>query len=190
MARALTIVAILVAAALFGWAVPLSRLFDAFQSMITALSILAAAVLVRLNKGMPTLEWKSVDPEGRARLTSQIVEISTEYGWIIVVYAIALLGLIAMSVVGKSQVSATWPDWTQRAVAAAIGGVAVLCIARMGYVIWRDIDVVRLQKHLIDGLASREIGEGNLKRAEEKVALIRSSGVRKVDIPQPKAWGE
>ena len=83
-----------------------------------------------------------------------------QYGWIIVVYAIALLGLIAMSVVGKSQVSATWPDWTQRAVAAAIGGVAVLCIARMGYVIWRDIDVVRLQKHLIDGLASREMARG------------------------------
>ena len=190
MSRALTIVAILVAAALFAWVVPLTRLFDAFQSMITALSIMVAAVFVRLNRGMPTLEWKSVNPEARTQLTSRMVELSTEYGWIILVYGVALMGLVAISIVGKAQVTATWPDWAQRMGAAAIGAMAASCVGRMGYVVWRDIDVVKLQKQVIDDLAVRETSEQNQKRAEDKLASIRSSGLRRVDIPQPKAWGE
>ena len=58
MARWLTIIPVSGLAALFGWGVPLVRLFDAFQPMIVALSIMIAAIFVRLNRGMPTLEWK------------------------------------------------------------------------------------------------------------------------------------
>ena len=47
MARAITIVVTLIAAGLFGSAVPLARLFDAFSPMITGLSIMVAAVFVR-----------------------------------------------------------------------------------------------------------------------------------------------
>lgn len=190
MARWATIIAVVVSAGLFGWAVPLLRLFDAFQPLITALSIMVAAVFVRLNRGMPTLEWKSADPEQRKELTSQIVVLSKEYGWIIALNAAVLLGLVTLSVVGKDEVAMHWPVEVQRLTAFAIGGSGALCIARMAYVVWRDIDVVQLQKRLIDSTASREAVEQQDKIASEKVSSIRASGIRKVDIPPPKAWGE
>lgn len=189
-ARSLTIATVLVAAGLFGWAIPLTRVFDAFQPMITALSIMVAAIFVRLNRGMPTLEWKSVDPDGRHKLTSSIVESTREYGWIIALYAIALLGLVTMTIVGKADVADFWPAWAQRLVSGIVGDFGALCIARMTYVVWRDIDVVRLQKRLIDGSASRDSLEVESKRADEKVTSIRSAGLRKVEVLPPKAWGE
>jgi hypothetical protein len=190
MARALTIVVAVVVATLFGWAVPLGKLFDAFQPMITALAIMVAAVFVRLNRGMPTLEWRSVDPEQRRELTSRIVELSKEYGWIIAINAATLVGLVAVSVVGKTEVTTCWPEWVQRMVSGAIGGFVALCVARMAYVVWRDVDVVKLQKRLIDGTAARESIEEQTKLADEKVANIRFGGLRRVEVPPPKAWGE
>jgi nicotinamide riboside transporter PnuC len=158
--------------------------------MITALSIMVAAVFVRLNRGMPTLEWKSVDPQQRKELTSQVVALSKEYGWIIAINAVVLLGLVVLSVVGKAEVAECWPLWMQRLTATAIGGAGALCVARMTYVVWRDIDVVRLQKQLIDGTASRELTEHQGKLADDKVTSIRAAGVRKIEVPPPRSWGE
>jgi hypothetical protein len=189
MIRWITIVAVLSAAGLFGWAVPLARLFDATQPLGIALSIMTAAVFVRLNRGMPTLEWKSLDPVKRKTLTTRIVELTTEYGWIIGINAAALLGLVALSVIGKTD-AGLWSPWEQRLASCAVGGVGMLCIARMAYVVWRDIDIVRLQKRLIDETGSRESADEQAKVAEDKIASIRSANVRKIEVQPPKAWGE
>lgn len=189
MARMTTIVATLVGAGLFAWAVPLARLFGVFQPLIVALSIMVAAVFVRLNRGMPTLEWKSLDPEKRKDLTASIVSVTTEYGWIIGINAAALAGLVALSAIGIAD-AAVWPENVRRAVAGTVGGFAALCTARMAYVVWRDIDIVRLQKRLIDGAASREADEQERALADSKVASIRAANVRPVEIKPPKAWGE
>ena len=132
MARWLTITPVFCLAALFGWGVPLVRLFDAFQPMMVALSIMIAAIFVRLNRGMPTLEWKSLELEKRTELTSHIVDLSREYGWIIAINATALAGLVALTVVGKTEVQAAWPSWLRHITSGAIGGGAALCFARMG----------------------------------------------------------
>lgn len=189
MARAPTIVVTLIVAGLFAWAVPLVRLFGAFQPLIVALSIMVAAVFVRLNRGMPTLEWKSLDPDKRRDLTASIVSVTTEYGWIIGINAAALIGLVTLSVIGADE-AASWPEEVRRAVASAVGGLVTLCAARMAYVVWRDIDIVRLQKRLIDGAASKESDERERALADEKVANIRSANVRPVDVKPPKAWGQ
>lgn len=189
MARAITIVVSLSAAGLFAWGVPLVRLFDAFTPLITGLSIMIAAVFVRLNRGMPTLEWKSLDPEKRKDLTTSILRVTTEYGWIIGIIAIVLAGLVSLSVVGRSDVT-LWPNWARRLGAGAVGGLVSLCAARMGYVVWRDIDIVRLQKNLIDGTASHEIDERENVLADEKIASIRGANVRRVQVKPPKAWDE
>jgi hypothetical protein len=189
MARALTIVVTILAAGLFAWAVPLVRLFGAFQPLIVALSIMVAAVFVRLNRGMPTLEWKSLDAEKRKDLTASIVGVTTEYGWIIGINAAVLAGLVTLSVIGPTD-AALWHDLVRRAVSGAVGGLTALCVARMAYVVWRDIDIVRLQKRLIDGAASREASEREAALAEEKVSSIRSANVRPVEVKPPKAWGE
>lgn len=189
MARALTIVATIVAAGLFAWTVPLVRLFDAFQPLIVALSIMIAAVFVRLNRGMPTLEWKSLDPDKRKELTASIVDVTIEYGWIIGINAIVLAGLVTLSVIGKGD-AALWPEWGARIASGAVGGLVSLCAARIAYVVWRDIDIVRLQKRLIDGTAARESSEQQEKLADDKVANIRAANVRPVEVKPPKAWGE
>lgn len=189
MVRTTTIVVTLLAAALFAWAVPLSRLFAAFQPLIVALSIMVAAVFVRLNRGMPTLEWKSLDPVKRKDLTDSIVGVTTEYGWIIGINAVALVGLVSLSVIGPND-AASWPEAVRRLVSGVLGGLVALCAARMAYVVWRDIDIVRLQKRLIDEAASRESDERERSLASEKVASIRSANVRPVEVKPPKAWGE
>jgi len=187
MARALTIIVTLLAAGLFAWAVPLVRLFGAFQPLIVALSIMVAAVFVRLNRGMPTLEWKSLDPEKRRDLTASIVSVTTEYGWIIGINAVTLAGLVTLSVIGATDVS-SWPDGVRRTVAGIVGSLVTLCAARMTYVVWRDIDIVRLQKRLIDGTALRDADEQESALADKKIASIRSANVQSVEIKPPKAW--
>ncbi len=150
---------------------------------------MVAAVFVRLNRGMPALEWKSLDPDKRKDLTASIVSVTTEYGWIIGINAVALAGLVTLSVIGTTD-AALWPEGVRRGVAGAVGGLVTLCAARMAYVVWRDIDIVRLQKRLIDGTASRESDERERTRADEKVAHIRAANIRPVEVKPPKAWGE
>ncbi|MCC2098285.1 MAG: hypothetical protein KDJ29_15420 [Hyphomicrobiales bacterium] len=189
MARVLTIVVTLIVAGMFAWQVPLARLFGAFQPLIVALSIMVAAVFVRLNRGMPTLEWRSLDPDKREDLTDSIVKVTTEYGWIIAINAAALLGLVTLSAIGPVDV-ALWPEGTRRTVAGVVGGLVTLCVARMAYVVWRDIDIVRLQKRLIDDTASKASAERESTLADEKVAHIRSANLRPIEVKPPKAWGE
>lgn len=190
MARWPTTVSIVSLAAIFGWGVPLVRLFDAFQPMIIALSIMIAAIFVRLNRGMPTLEWKSLDLGKRTQLTKQIVDLSREYGWIVAINAATLAGLVALTVIGREDVQAVWPGWAQRAVTAAIGGTVALCVSRMAYVVWRDLDIVKLQKHLIDSSAARDASEAEAKVSTDKIADIRSAGLRKIGTAEPKSWGD
>ncbi len=190
MARWCTIFAVFLSAGLFGWAVPLLRIFGAMQPMITALSIMVAAVFVRLNRGMPSLEWKSVEPNERQVLTTQIVSLAKEYASLIAINATVLLGLVALTAVGRDDVAAIWPQWVQRLTSGLIGALGTLCIARMAYVIWRDIDVVSLQKRLIDGVATDEMIAFETKSADDKIASIKASGLRRVEISAPKAWGE
>lgn len=189
MAKNLTIIATILVAWLFAWAVPLARLFDALQPLIVALSITVAAVFVRLNRGMPTLEWKSLDPNKRKDLTASIFIVTVEYAWIIGINAAALAALLTLSVIGKAD-AALWPEWAREAASGAVGALMTLCAARMSYVVWRDIDIVRLQKQLIDGAAAREADEREHSLAEEKVANIRSANIRPVEVKQPRAWGE
>lgn len=189
MALALTIAAVVISTLLFGWAVPLARLYDAFQPMIVALSIMVAAVFVRLNRGMPSLEWKSTDPERRANLTQKLYELSIEYGLIIAVNFVTLAGLVVLSVIGKD-VAGTWAPWVQRIAAGGVGFMFALSAARLAYVVWRDIDIVRLQKELIDKAASTESAQAESQSADEKVTAMRAAGLRKIDTPRPKAWGE
>lgn len=189
MARMITIVVTLVAAGLFAWAVPFARLFGAFQPLIVALSIMVAAVFVRLNRGMPALEWKSLDPDKRQDLTASIVKVTIEYGWIIGINAVALAGLVTLSVIGAPE-AIGWPEWIRRVASGSVGGLISLCAARMTYVVWRDIDIVRLQKRLIDGSAGSESLDRERALAEIKVMEFKSANVRRVPIEKPKALGE
>ncbi len=189
MARLLTITVTIIVAGLFAWTVPLVRLFDAFQPLMVALSIMVAAVFIRLNRGMPTLEWRNLDPDDRKGLTAAILKLSGEYGWIIGLIASTLIAIVTLSVIGKTE-AAGWDVWCRRTVSGALGMCLSLCLARMVYVVWRDIDIVRLQKRLIDGVADKENGEKQAAVADKKVMDFKSANVRRVPVEKPQAWGE
>ena len=101
---------------------------------------------------------------------------------------LALAGLVALTVVGKAEVQASWPELAQRLTAAFIGGGAALCVARMSYVIWRDLDIVQLQKQLIDASAARDEAEADVKSSTAKIADIRAAGLKNVAVIKPKNW--
>ena len=86
--------------------------------------------------------------------------------------------------------AAEWRSEVSRSIAGAIGGLVALCASRMAYVVWRDIDIVRLQKQLIDGLADREAASEQIALAESKILDIKTAKIRKMPIEPPRAWGE
>lgn len=188
MPRAVTVATMFLLAVTLFLTVPVTRLFAAFPSLIVALSIMVAALLVRLNRGMPTLEWKGMDPAGRSDLTAKIVEITREYVVIFSVNGLLLAALVSLTVLGDKQIAATWMDLTQRGASAAIGALLGLSFSRMGYVVWRDYDVVKLQKSLIDRAAASEERDGQALAADDKIAVIRGAGLRNVASADPKPW--
>jgi hypothetical protein len=183
--RTINIVAFVAGGVIFGYVVPLVRLFDAFQPMIVVLSVLVAAVFVRLNRGMPSLEWKNLEPEKRSRLTSKIVALSRDYVWIVGINGVTLLLLVTLLVIGRDEATQLLLVLGQKLLSATIGGFFFLCVARVGYVVWRDCDIMELQKELIDKAATTEIQENETKSAKDKIATMQSSGLRHVDVVPP-----
>jgi hypothetical protein len=190
MPRATTIATMFLLAVTFFLTLPVTRLFAAFQPLIVALSIMVAALLVRLNRGMPALEWKGMDPEGRGKLTTKIVDLAREYVVIVSANSLLLVLLVSLTMVGDKQIAVTWLDLTQRFVSATIGALLGFSFSRMGYVVWRDYDVVKLQKTLIDGAAAKEALAKQALAAEDKVTRIHAAGLRSVASAEPKAWDE
>jgi hypothetical protein len=184
--RSLNIVALVVGGLVFGFVVPLVRLFEAFQPMIVVLSVLVAAVFVRLNRGMPSLEWKNLEPEKRSRLTAKIVALSRDYVWIVSINGLTLLLLVTLLVVGRDEVAKNILPLGQKLVSAAIGGLFFLCVARVGYVVWRDCDIMELQKELIDKAAVGELQLLESKSANDKITAMKSAGLRRVENSPPE----
>jgi hypothetical protein len=115
--------------------------------------------------------------------------VTIEYAWILGINAAVLAGLVALLAVGRSD-AASWPEWVQRIISGGIGGAIGLCVARMAYVVWRDIDIVRTQKHLVDATATKEQGDQDQLLADAKISKIKSASLRSVEVWPPKAWGE
>jgi hypothetical protein len=68
--------------------------------------------------------------------------------------------------------------------------IIALCVARMAYIVWRDHDIVRLQKKLIDDSADREAAAKAQEEALSNVTAIRASGLRPGPKPEVSAWNE
>jgi hypothetical protein len=177
---------VILPSALFAGALSLSQVIAALQPLIIAISIMAAALLVRLNRGMPTLEWKSLDSRERKILTQKIVEVAREYLTVLSIQAVTLAALVGVLMEKDSTVIATW----ERYLLAALGALVGLCVARMAHIVWRDYDIVRLQKKLIDDSADRETVDRASEEALSKVANIRASGLRAVPRTEALPWPE
>lgn len=61
MSRVLTLIFAAALSGVFSTLVPLDTFLDTLSQITTLLSIMIAAVLVRLNRGMPAIDWKDVE---------------------------------------------------------------------------------------------------------------------------------
>lgn len=186
MSRVSTILVVLAAASISGGTLSLAHIALVLQPIIVAVSIMAAALLIRLNRGMPTLDWKSLDATDRKTLTAKIVELSREYMTVLALQALTLGALLAVAASKDAVLPLAW----ERAVCGGVGALIGLCIARMAYIVWRDYDIIRLQKKLIDDAADKEARDAASKEALSNVAAIRASGLRAVGKPEASSWPE
>jgi len=187
MLRLWTIFAVFAVGVTFAGLIPLQNVMVAMGSAITALSIMTAAVFVRLNRGMPTLDWKPLTVAERKKLSGAVLDLTAEYAFIVCLNATALIVMVIGSVYDTDYWIA-FPDWMGRALSGAIGALLALVGARMGYVVWRDFDVVRLQKTLIDQAGEREEQERQAKVATQAIETMRTANLRPAPTPPPSAW--
>jgi hypothetical protein len=188
----ITTLAGLIGLVAFAVCVPLSHLFQGLQPLVTATSIMAAGVLVRLNRGMPTLDWKGVAAGDRQKLTQAIVDLNGEYVAVLAVSALLAGSLVALMIVtpGSAAGVTGWPELAQRSATGTVGLLLGLSLARVAYVVWRDLDVVRLQKGLIDKAADNELLAASTEEATKKVENMRAANLRPVPKPQVRDWSK
>ena len=98
-------------------------------------------------------------------------------------------GLVVLLVIGKTSTE-RWPILAQDALSAVVGGVTALSVARMGYVVWRDYDIVRLQKELIDASASEDDITAQVEASVQKLAVMQSSGLKRYVTAPPTNWDD
>jgi hypothetical protein len=166
--------------------ITLALLKDILQPLIVAISIMAAALLVRLNRGMPTLDWKGLEIAERKILTHRVVELSREYMYVLALLFGTLIILLALSLIKEK----TFYGWSHgpAIVLAALGALIGLCVRRMGHIVWRDTDIMKLQKKLIDDSADREAIVKASQDALTTVNAIRNAGLKDSSRPEITAW--
>jgi hypothetical protein len=184
---ALTILFATIASGLAAWKIDILRVFSITQPVTVCLSIMAAAVFVRLNRGMPTLDWKSLTAAERVSLTKSILDLTRDYVHILCINTAAIIYVIALSALGKGD-ALLLPCYAQRTLVGIFIFILIVAGIRVGYVVWRDFDIVRLQKKLIDDSGLRDEQEAARKAAAEKVAAMRASGLQAPPTVPIKPW--
>lgn len=164
-----------IAAYCFWQWVAFSQMAVTLAQTTSALSIFIAAVLVRLARGMPTLDWKSIPIASRKNLTGHLVDVSREYAGLLVL--LMLLLVLAVLVGGADSIIWSAPEKVQRAASALIGFLVMLSVLRFSYVVWRDLDIVSLQKNVIDSMTDQELATKKAEIAGAKLEKMREAKV-------------
>jgi len=175
--RLITVLAVGTGMALSGWLVPTSEWAATAKSILTVLAIFAGAILVRLNRGMPTIDWSKVDPDDRKRLVGDIKKLAREYGITLAFVSAALAFFLILDRTNGdtplAYVLGSAPASLSRAISAVSGAIISFVVMRIGYVVWRDIDIVDLQAGVISQAANAE----KVERHNAIADAVSKSGV-------------
>jgi len=136
-------------------------------------AIIAAAVLVRLNRGVPSLDWKSVDVEAADRLLRRLEEVAKVYIALIAMTLVSIVIILAILYVGTLQF-----DYKQNVIiglSTVFGVILGVVLGRMTYVVWLDLDIVRLQSAVILSAAKAEDAKKQVEAASGKLAAIEAA---------------
>jgi hypothetical protein len=161
--------------------VDVARLFQILQPIVVCLSIMAAAIFVRLNRGFPTLEWKSLKPHQRKELTLAVLLLAKDYVLGLVLTFTSIVLLVLISAVGAKDAATLGEMWQWKFLFLFTLSLC-LSVTWMGYLVWRDYDIVRLQKTIIDDAADRELAEINQQEAEKKKSAMKAAAVSALPV--------
>lgn len=175
--RVATLLLVLGTAVFSGWLVPMDEWAATAKSILTVLAIFAAAILVRLNRGMPTIDWSKVDAEDRGHLVLAMKNLAREYGTTLIVVGITLAFFLVLDRANGETPLATLLDasrpFVKTLVSAIAGALTSFVLIRITYVVWRDIDIVDLQAGVISQAANAEKRARHQTNADE----VANSGV-------------
>lgn len=143
------------------------RWLDVVPAVMICMSILAAAVLFRLGRGLPQLPVERLNTERVTTLTTAYVEVARRLAFILAFTTLALLTLaIARLALTEREELIDWP------IAEELMAVSVffsaLALVRGIALVKGDVDLVRLQ-------ASLTKDEVVLRRAEESKSRLEGS---------------
>src|SRR5947208_2853159 len=71
---------------------------------LSVFAIFAAAVLVRLNRGLPSVDWKSVDSDILANLLDKLEDVSRDYIIILIIIFVGIAFVLLGSLAGEDLV--------------------------------------------------------------------------------------
>lgn len=138
-------------------------------------TIIVAAVLVRLNRGVPSLDWKSVDVQPIKNLLDRLEEVSKVY--IVVVFTTLISIIFLISILYLEKISFSYKSYFVNSISTAFGALLGLLISRMAYVVWLDLDIVRLQRAVILSAAETDSQKKQKAIAEEKIKTVSQTRV-------------
>lgn len=177
-----------VAIAMWG---PWEHIFIVLQPLTTTLSIVMAAIFVRLNRGMPTLDWKSIPLDKRKKLSQAVYEVSKEYLGVLVLSGVSLCTVLVLTGAGITTFIC-WPAWVRTFAGVALGFSLALTVTRMAYVVWRDLDIVLLQKTIVDELVTaptRPVPPEEVERSRDLHKSMKSAALSGGKVPVRRGWG-
>lgn len=160
-----------------GLLMPLEAWPGSAKSLTTVLAIFAAGLLVRLNRGLPTIDWSKVPAAKRADLVGRMKRLSIGYGITLAQIGVVMIGLLiaeraTFPILGDFDFYSV-PEWVRRIASGGAGAAIAFVAARVAYVVWRDIDIVEFQAEVITEAASTEVQGEQVRKAE----AVRRAGV-------------
>ena len=148
--------------------------------VMVCMSILAAAVLFRLGRGFPELPVDELSVERVQRLTAAYKEVGPRLAFVLVFTMLAILSLAVMRF--ALPVRPDLPVWPIcREVMGTSVFFAVLAAIRGGWLIYGDINLIRLQASLIEEEAILRHARVTRERLE--------NAVRERPFETPKSYG-
>lgn len=145
------------------------------SAFLAVVSVMAAGILVRLNRGVPSVDWKSVSSDSLNKLLSRLEEIAKSY---ILTFAIALaLIVLIVSCILISPLDFIYKEITIRSISSCFGTLLGLLVSRMFYIVWLDLDIVRLQNAVILSAAAEKEGSEQKTLADDKLEKMRETRI-------------
>jgi len=137
------------------------------SALLSVVSIMAAAILVRLNRGVPSVDWKSVAPDYLSNLLDGIEKITRAYVITFIVALVCIGTIFAVGLIDGSQM--VYKAQVAFAITSIFGILFGLLSSRMVYIIWLDLDIVRLQRAVIMSAAENVEVEQQKQIAYKKI---------------------